>query len=64
MIGAHSLDRTSSNQIPCSFPNEVPWYLDFYCPLIKEIAALRGTEDLRTVDKALFSYGGNFQFPN
>jgi hypothetical protein len=48
----------------CSVPNEIPWYLDSYCPLIKEIAALSGTEDLRTVDKALFSYGGNLQFPN
>jgi hypothetical protein len=48
----------------CRVPNEIPWYLDSYCPLIKEIAALSGTEDLRTVDKALFSYGGNLQFPN
>jgi hypothetical protein len=48
----------------CSVPNEIPWYLDSYCPLIKEIAAVSGTEDLRTVDKALFSCGGNLQFPN
>jgi hypothetical protein len=48
----------------CNVPNEIPWYLDSYCPLIKEIASLSGTEDLRTVDKALFSYGGNLRFPN
>ncbi len=52
------------NCSPLSVPNEVRWYLDSYCPLIKEIAALSGTEDLRTVDKALFSYGGNLRFPN
>ena len=44
--------------------NTVHWYLDSYCPSLKEIAALAGTEDLRTVDKALFSYGGNLRFPN
>lgn len=37
--------------------NTVCWYLDSYCPLFSEIAALCGTEDLRMVDKALFSYG-------
>jgi hypothetical protein len=39
-------------------PNTVHWYLDSFCPLVLEIAALCGTEDLRMVDKALFSYGG------
>jgi hypothetical protein len=38
-------------------PNTVGWYLDSYCPLFSEIAALCGTEDLRVVDMALFSYG-------
>ena len=38
-------------------PNTVRWYLDSYCSLFSEIAALCGTEDLRMVDKALFSYG-------
>ena len=38
-------------------PNTVRWYLDSYCPLFSEIAALCGTEDLRMVDMALFSYG-------
>ena len=38
-------------------PYTVRWYLDSYCPLFSEIAALCGTEDLRMVDKALFSYG-------
>jgi hypothetical protein len=36
---------------------DVRWYLDSYCPLLSEIAALCGTKDLRLVDKALFSYG-------
>jgi hypothetical protein len=39
-------------------PNTVGWYLDSYCPLFSEVAALCGTKDLRMVDKALFSYGG------
>lgn len=38
-------------------PNTVRWYLDSYCPLFSELAALCGTEDLRRVDMALFSYG-------
>lgn len=39
-------------------PNTVRWYLDSYCPLFSEIAALCVAQDLRVVDKALFSYGG------
>jgi hypothetical protein len=38
-------------------PNTISWYLDSYCPLLQELADLCGTEDLRTLDKALFSYG-------
>jgi hypothetical protein len=38
-------------------PNAVGWYLDSYCPLFLEVASLCGTEDLRLVDMALFSYG-------
>lgn len=38
--------------------NSVRWYLDSYCPLFSEVAAVCGTEDLRMVDMALFSYGG------
>ena len=34
-------------------PNTVGWYLDSYCPLFSEIAALCGTQDLRMVDEAL-----------
>jgi hypothetical protein len=56
--------KAMARLLNCSVPNEIPWYLDSYCPLIKEIAALSGTEDLRTVDKALFSYGGNLRFPD
>ena len=38
-------------------PNTVRWYLDSYCSLFSEVAALCGTKDLRMVDMALFSYG-------
>jgi hypothetical protein len=38
--------------------NTVRWYLDSYLPLFLEVAALCGSKnDVRTVDKALFSYG-------
>jgi hypothetical protein len=37
--------------------NTVRWYLDSYCSLVAELAALCGAEDFRTMDKALFSYG-------
>lgn len=33
-------------------------YADSYLPLFAQIAASCGTKDLRTVDQALFSYGG------
>jgi hypothetical protein len=38
-------------------PNTVSWYLDSYCALFMEIAEACGTQDLRMVDMALFSYG-------
>lgn len=38
-------------------PNTVEWYLDSYCPLFSHIAALCETQDMRKLDKALFSYG-------
>jgi len=37
--------------------NTVGWYLEFYCSLFNEVAALCGTKDYRRVDMALFSYG-------
>ncbi len=37
--------------------NTVDWYLQSYCPLVSEIAAICCAQDLRTIDKALFSYG-------
>ena len=40
-----------------SVPNTIRWYLDSCCPLCSELAALCGAGDLRTLDKALFSYG-------
>lgn len=38
-------------------PNSVDWYMQSYCPLVTQVANACGTTDLRTVDKALFSYG-------
>ena len=57
--------RAMTRLLNSPVPNTVPWYLDSYCPLFSEVAALCGTEDLRMVDKALFSYGGRIlQFSN
>lgn len=39
-------------------PNSVRWYVDSFRPLFREIVALAAAENGRTVDKALFSYGG------
>jgi hypothetical protein len=50
--------RAMTRLLGLQVPNTVRWYLDSYCPLLSEIAALCGTKDLRMVDKALFSYGG------
>ena len=45
--------------------NNVHWYVELYCPLFSEVATLCGTEDLRMVDKALFSFGDRkLKFPN
>lgn len=49
--------RAISRLLNSSVPNKVHWYLDSYCPLFSEVAAACGTEDLRMVDMALFSYG-------
>ncbi len=38
--------------------NTVEWYLERCCPLVAEIAAVCGADTLRTVDMALFAYGG------
>jgi hypothetical protein len=44
--------------------NNVRWYVDSHCPLFSEIAALCGAEDMRTLDKALFSFGDrSLEFP-
>jgi hypothetical protein len=48
-----AMTRLRSSRVP----NTVRWYLESYCPLFSEVAALCGTEDLRRVDMALFSYG-------
>jgi hypothetical protein len=39
-------------------PNTVDAYYTLYCPLFATIAACCGTHDLRSVDEALFSFGG------
>jgi hypothetical protein len=57
--------RKAMKRLVCPVPNSVPSYLHAYCPLFSEIAALCNTEDLRMVDKALFSYGARIlPFPN
>src|SRR5215469_781487 len=38
-------------------PNTIPWYVDVFRPLFSEIAVLCGTDNLRRVNMALFSYG-------
>jgi hypothetical protein len=50
--------RAMTRLLSSPVQNTVRWYLDSYCPLFSEIAAHCGTEDLRMVDMALFSYGG------
>ncbi len=50
--------RAITRLLSSPVPNTVRWYLDSYCPLFLEVAALCGTEDLRKLDMALFSYGG------
>ncbi len=49
--------RAMTRLLSSPVPNSVRWYLDSYCPLFSEVATLCGTEDLRIVDMALFSYG-------
>ncbi len=49
-----ALARLLNSRVP---PKTVRWYLDSYCPLFSEIAALCRAEDFHMVDKALFSYG-------
>jgi hypothetical protein len=39
-------------------PNTVQGYVDSYLPLFAQIAASCGAKNFRTVDQALFSYGG------
>lgn len=50
--------RAMNRLLNSPVPNTVRWYLDSYCPLFARVAALCGTEDLRMVDMALFSFGG------
>ncbi|HVB32751.1 MAG TPA: hypothetical protein VNJ52_00040 [Patescibacteria group bacterium] len=48
----------------CAVQNTIPWYLDSFCPIFRELARLCETEnDLRRLDKALFSYGGYKKLP-
>lgn len=50
--------RAIARLCAASVPNTITGYLSEYRPLIIEIAASCGTRDLRSVDRALFSYGG------
>lgn len=57
--------RAMTRLLNSSVRNNVRWYVDSYCPLFSEIAALCGAEDEREVDKALFSFGDrSLEFPN
>ncbi len=49
--------RAMARLLTSQVPNTVHGYMDSYCPLFSEVAALCGAEDLRKVDMALFSYG-------
>jgi hypothetical protein len=45
-------------------PNTVSWYVDSFCPLFSELAALCKVKgDLRILDKALLSYGSVKRLP-
>jgi hypothetical protein len=44
---------------PLAPQDTVCWYLDSYCPLFSEVAVLCGADEMRIVDKALFSYGAS-----
>lgn len=50
--------RALGRLIDAPIRNTANWYTSSYCPLLADIASACGTTDLRTVDKALFSYGG------
>jgi hypothetical protein len=57
--------RAMTRLLSLHIPNKVAWYMDSFRPLFREIAGLCGTENVRMVDKALFSYGDrNFEFPD
>jgi hypothetical protein len=49
--------RAMARLLAFRIPNTVRGYLDSYRPLFSEIADVCGTEDVRMVDMALFSYG-------
>ena len=48
--------RAMAGLLSFRIPNTVRGYLDSYCPLFSDIANVCGTEDVRIVDMALFSY--------
>ena len=55
--------RAMRRLLNSSIPKDVPWYLDSFHPLFREIAALCDSKNVRTVDQALFSYGDrSFEF--
>lgn len=57
-----AIARLSKSSLP---PNTVRWYLDSFCPLFLELATLCETgDDLRMLDRALFSYGSSEKLPS
>jgi hypothetical protein len=57
--------RAMKRLLNSTVPNDVRWYMDSFRPFFREIARLCGTENVRMVDKALFSYGGrSLEFPD
>ena len=57
--------RALKRLLNMSVTNTVHWYLHSYVPLFSELAETCGTDDQRTLDMALFSYGGRtLQFPD
>ena len=57
--------RALKRLLNSTVPKDIRWYVDTFRPLFREIAGLCGTDNVRMVDKALFSYGGrNLEFPD
>jgi len=53
----NTLRKAMNKPLGWRVPNTIPWYVDVFRPLFSEIAVLCGTDNLRRVNMALFSYG-------